>query len=155
MKTCTIQALMLEEGEEGVAQETQVESEVIEEGEDTTLVNHSNLSALVDAIRSAGYQVTEGQKQIIITDGGEHVLLNEAGEPVQQQIVYGDAEQVFVTEEGEQLEMVLEENGPVVQYVIQDNESETVLPVEAVLGDGEVETEQKLLNVVKVEPGVM
>ncbi|XP_046388306.1 zinc finger protein 628-like [Ischnura elegans] len=146
------QLQMLEEGEEAAVPSTEVETEVVEETEDMALVNHSNLSALVDAIRSAGYQVTEGQKQIIITDGGEHVLLNESGEPVQQQIVYGDAEQVFVTEEGERLEMVLEEGGPVVQYVIQDNENEGVLPVEAVLGANEVDTSQKLMSVVKVEP---
>ncbi|XP_071454990.1 uncharacterized protein [Hetaerina americana] len=146
------QLQMLEEGEEGAAPANDVETEVVEETEDMSLVNHSNLSALVDAIRSAGYQVTEGQKQIIITDGGEHVLVNESGEPVQQQIVYGDADQVFVTEEGERLEMVLEEGGPVVQYVIQDNGGEGVLPVEAVLGSGDVESEQKLMNVVKVEP---
>lgn len=113
-------------------------------------MNQSNLSALVDAIRSAGYhvsttvmvshcvlqdataisnmllflrsfffflnkslcllplyyneisvccssslfllQVTENQKQIVITDGGEELSFDGSGG--EQHIVYGDAEQV-------------------------------------------------------------
>ncbi|PNF39054.1 hypothetical protein B7P43_G04856 [Cryptotermes secundus] len=85
--------------------------------EDSDEVNQSNLSALVDAIRSAGYHVTENQKQIVITDGGEELSFDGTGG--EQHIVYGDAEQIMLNEDGDPIEMVLGNDGPI-QFVIHE-----------------------------------
>ncbi|KAF4525663.1 hypothetical protein B566_EDAN001264 [Ephemera danica] len=90
-----------------VGDEQSVAEVVGEEGEEES---HTNLSALVEAIRSAGYDVAEGQKQIVISGSdGEQVLLDE-----NQQIMFGESGEIIV----------VGEDGQQVQYVLQEEEEE-------------------------------
>ncbi|PSN53060.1 hypothetical protein C0J52_03973 [Blattella germanica] len=79
--------------------------------EETEDVNQSNLSALVEVIRSAGFHVTENQKQIVITDGGEELAFG--GNDADQDIEYSDAEHIMLNESGDPIEMVMDSSGPV------------------------------------------
>ncbi|XP_066995404.1 uncharacterized protein [Anabrus simplex] len=100
------------------------------DGERESITNHSNLNALVDAIRAAGYQVTEDHKQIVITPSQEEMTADEAGSAVQH-IVYGEPEEVMLNTENDSENLVIEPSDAPIHFILEETGDVSACDIEA------------------------
>ncbi|KAK7867427.1 hypothetical protein R5R35_003849 [Gryllus longicercus] len=120
----TFEVLTQEEAAEIMQQPGQT-IEIVNSGEDIeadddndTIMNQNSLSALVDAIRAAGYQVTEDQKQIVITPS-EQDMTEYDTESAVQHIVYGEPEEVMLNSEQTE-SLVIEPTEAPIHFVLEE-----------------------------------